>query len=106
MSCSLFSPSSTPPCTSRHTSSYSALHYGCPCPPQWEGGLAKVVNGQPEHVIGAHPCIVNVLQDETLLETNNLVIICLQTHTKIAGFQDKVSSLVISIISCTHQSVY
>lgn len=69
---------------SLHTSSYSALHYGRPCPPQWEGGLAKVVNGQPEHVIGAHPCIVNVLQDETLLETHNLVIICLQTHTKSA----------------------
>lgn len=68
---------------SLHPSSHSALHYGRPCPPRrGKGGLAKVVNGQPEHVIGAHPCIVNVLQDETLLETHNLVIICLQTHTQ------------------------
>lgn len=41
-----------------------------------EGGLAKVVNSQPEHVIGAHPCIVNVLQDETLMETHDGVVIC------------------------------
>lgn len=35
--------------------SHSAHHYGRPCPPEWDGGLAEVVNGQPEHVIGAHP---------------------------------------------------
>lgn len=67
--------------SSLHTSSHGALHYGRPCPPEWRGGLAKVVNGQPEHVIGAHPRIVNVLQDETLMETHDGVIICLQTHT-------------------------
>lgn len=67
---------------SLHTSSYSALHYGRPCPPKWGRGLAKVVNGQPEHVIGAHPWIINVLQKETLMETNDGVIICLPTHTK------------------------
>ncbi len=82
---------------SLHTSSHSALLYGRPCPPEWGGGLAKVVTGQPEHVIGAHPCIVNVLQDETLMETHDGVVICLQTHTQIekAGVQDKVSSSVI-----------
>lgn len=68
--------------SSLHTSSHSALHYDRPCPPEWGGGLAKVVNGQPEHVIGAHPCIVNVLQDETLMETHDGVVICLQTHTQ------------------------
>lgn len=62
---------------SLHTSSQSALHYGRPCPPEWGWGLAKVVNGQPEHVIGAHPCIVNVLQEETLMKTHDGVIICL-----------------------------
>lgn len=46
-----------------------------------KGRLTEVVNGQPEHVIGAHPCVINVLQDETLMETHNGVFICLQTHT-------------------------
>lgn len=58
------------------------FHYGCPCPPKWRRRLTEIVNGQPEHVIGAHPCIVNVLQDETLMETHNGVFICLQTHTQ------------------------
>lgn len=73
--CSLFS--------SLHTS-HSDLHYGCPCPPKWRRRLTEIVNGQPEHVIGAHPCIVNVLQDETLMETHNGVFICLQTHTQMS----------------------
>lgn len=58
--------------------SHSDLYYSCPCPPKWRpGGLAKVVNGQPEYVIGAHPCIVYVLQEENLMETYNVVFICL-----------------------------
>lgn len=59
------------------------------CPSLWPPlpttvgrGLAKVMNCQPEHVIGAHPCIVNVLQDETLMKTHDRVIICLQIHRK------------------------
>lgn len=60
----------------------SALHYDRPCPPARSGRLTKVVNGQPEHVIGAHPSIINVLQDETLMETYDLVFICLQTTAK------------------------
>lgn len=52
-------------------------------------GLAKVVNGQPEHVIGAHPCIVNVLEDETLMETHDWVIVRLQTDTTGEEVQDK-----------------
>lgn len=60
----------------------SALHYDRPCPPAQTGGLTKVVNGQPEHVIGAHPSIINVLQDETLMETYDLVFICLQKQKK------------------------
>jgi len=71
---------------------------GRPCPPEWGGGggggavgwLAKVVNGQPEHVIGAHPRIVNVLQEETLMETHDRVVIYLRTHTGRAGDQDTV----------------
>lgn len=41
------------------------------------GGLAKVVDGQPEHVIGAHPRLVNVLQDEALVESHDGVIVYL-----------------------------
>lgn len=51
-----------------------------PCPPQLARRLTKVVNGQPKHVIGAHPRIASVLQDETLVETHNMVIISLQIH--------------------------
>lgn len=99
--CSRFSPSSTPP------SPPSILHHtvpftmAAPAHQSGEGGLAKVVNGQPEHVIGAHPCIVNVLQDETLMETHDGVIICLQTHTHTnrnsRGFRTKSSSIVINL---------
>lgn len=46
-----------------------------PCPPEHGGRLAKVVKSQPEHVIGAHPRVVNVLQDETLVEAHDGVFI-------------------------------
>lgn len=74
-------------CSSLHIS-HSDLHYGCPCPPKWRRRLTEIVNGQPEHVIGAHPCIVNVLQDETLMETHNGVFICFKlsyNHTQDAA---------------------
>lgn len=32
---------------------------------------------QAEHVIGANPRLVNVLQDEALMESHNGVIVCL-----------------------------
>ena len=45
-------------------------------------GLSKVVQSQPEHIIGAYPCVVNVLQDKTLVESYDRVIVCLDIiHT-------------------------
>lgn len=40
--------------------------------------LAKVVYRQAEHVIGAHPCFINVLQDEALMKSHDGVVICLE----------------------------
>lgn len=91
--CSLHPHSSLP---SLHSSSYNALHYCCPCPPEWGRGLGKVVNGQPEHVIGAHPWIINVLQDKTLMETHDGIFICLQTHKETAWVQDSYNSSAFS----------
>lgn len=41
------------------------------------GHLTKIVQRQAEHVIGANPRLVNVLQDEALMESHDGVIICL-----------------------------
>ncbi len=41
------------------------------------GRLTKIVQRQAEHVIGANPRLVNVLQDEALMESHDGVIICL-----------------------------
>lgn len=67
-----------------HTS-HSALLYGCPRLPEQGADLTKVVDGQPEHVIGAHPSIINVLEDETLMESHNGVVIYLRSEAEHNG---------------------
>lgn len=54
-------------------------------PAHQSGELSKVVNGQPEHVIGAHPRTVNVLQEETLMETHDGVVVYLRTQRTSRG---------------------
>lgn len=71
------SPTSTPPAPSilHHSVPFTVTTPAHQCM-KGGGGLAKVVNGQPEHVVGTHPRIVNILQDETLMETHDGVVIC------------------------------
>lgn len=59
-------------------------HQGGPHPPPSPtsllltmGHLTKIVQRQTEHVIGANPRLINVLQDEALMESHDGVIICL-----------------------------
>lgn len=71
---SLLSTPPSPPSILHHT---VPISMAAPAHQSEESGeLAKVVNGKPEHVIGAHPRIVNVLQDETLMETHDGVVVC------------------------------
>ena len=53
-----------------------------PAPQGWVMLLAKVVERQPKHVIGAHPCIINIFQDKTLVKSHDGIIICLWTKTQ------------------------
>ena len=42
--------------------------------------LAKIVYRQAERVIGAHPCVINVLQYEALMKSHDWVVICLEEN--------------------------